>query len=81
MALLRRFEMTKFKDFEPACEESVFDKAVSNSFPVPLNGKTVSVEIIKPLHGDGYIQYKGTGIRIRKATAREIDGVTYWKRY
>jgi hypothetical protein len=79
--VIRRFEMVKFNNFEDACGESPFDKSVSNSFPCEVDGKLKTVEIIKPRHGDGHLVYKGTGVRIRKATSREIEGVMYWKRY
>lgn len=73
--------MTRFNNFYDACDESPFDKSCSSSFPADVGGKVVSVEIIKPRNGDGWLVYKGTGVRIRKATSREIEGATYWKRY
>lgn len=67
--------------FEEAARASRFEKAVSAPRLIKHNGKQIRAEIVKPLQGDGYWHWEGTGIRIRQAKSSEIDHMTSWKPY
>ena len=64
--------------WEEAAKKSKWEKAIGKSWIVHRN-KLIKVEVIKPLHHDGYIVYYHTGIIIRKATTREVDRIKKWK--
>lgn len=69
------------KSFEEAATASRFNKAVSVAEKIEHKGRMVYAEIIKPREGDGWWVWAGTGVKIRRALAREIDRVSQWKPY
>ena len=83
----------KYDDWQPAADASKQRKAVSRILSIPLYSKEndkpmmYDVEIIKPLHGDPWMIYKSTGIKVmdgakpRKVTAKECDAAGPWKAY
>lgn len=85
--------LKKYEDWQPAAEASKQRKAVSRRLSVPLYSKThekpmmYDVEIVKPLHGDPWMIYAKTGLKVmdgarpRKVTAQECDSAGPWKAY
>lgn len=71
--------IAKRRDWEEACRDIHFERAVSDPQEIAHNGKAIRAEIVKPLRGDGWWVYAKTGIRIRKATASEVDSAKGWK--
>lgn len=66
--------------WEEIAKRDKFGKAVRTCV-IEHKGKLVKADIVKPLHGDGIACYAGTGIAIRKAESKEIDGHTDWRTY
>lgn len=65
------------RNWHDACMASRFRKAVAK-IEIEHNGQKVKAQVVKPLHGDGWLVYHETGVRIRKATTSEIDSRTKW---
>ena len=72
---------TVFRDWEAAAKASPFGKAVGKDLIIEQKGSRMEAEVIKPLFGDALIVWKGTGIKIRSATTREIDSIKKWLPY
>lgn len=68
-----------FRDHSEACEDSRYKRAVGRYGKIRHNGKEISVEITKEYQGEPYMVYSGTNIKIRKATAREVDQIKAWR--
>jgi len=67
-------------DFYSACDASLYNKAVSK-IDIEYKGNRIRAEIVKPRNGDGWIHFEQSGIRIRKATSKEIDSRKRWDPY
>lgn len=78
-----------YPDWQEPAEKCKQRKAVSKPFDMLLFSKARrktevrKVEIIKPLHGDPYLIYAGTGIKVEgeKVSAAVCDRVRWWKEY
>jgi len=77
-----------YPDWQEPATKSKQKRAVSASFDMVLYSKTRRkaevrrVEIVKPLHGDPYLIYAGSGIKVEeKVYARDVDKVKIWKAY
>lgn len=70
-----------YRDWEEAAKASPSRKAVAKIDIEKPDGSKMKAEIVKPLHGDGWIHYENSGIKIRKATAREVDSRSRWDDY
>jgi hypothetical protein len=79
--------MTYYSNWEQAARSSRMERAVTKPFNEIIYSKTrrqrevYAVEIVKPLHGDPYMIYSGSGIKVdgRKVTAAECDRQKIWK--
>ena len=78
----------KFPDWEAPAKLSKTQRAISEPFDYTYYSKTFrkvtvyKVEIVKPLYGDPYMVYRGSGIKVPvKVTARMVDSVRAWKVY
>ena len=70
--------MKYYQDWEEAAEQSLTGRAVATTL-IEHEGKMMKAEIIKAKGRDGMVNFWHTAIPIRKATAREIDGIKKWK--
>jgi hypothetical protein len=72
-----------FESWEDAARASVFNKAVSESFPATYKGRDIQVEYIKPLHDDAWAVQAGRGFRLPELRPHpiDIDRIRRWKRY
>lgn len=83
----QEWKVEVFDSWEEAARKSKMKMAVSEPFFEPVYSKTrkktemVRVEIIKPLFGDPFVVYATTMFKVRKAAAKECDGVKKWKSY
>lgn len=67
-----------YKDWEEAARHGKWRMAVGQ-LVIEHKGKPLAVEVIKPLTRDGFLVFKGTFVKIRQATTKEIDSVKRWK--
>jgi len=69
-----------YPNFEQAAKACKYGKAVSR-LRIMHKDRVITTDLVKPLYGDGYLYYEGTGVVIRKATAAEIDRQKKWWTY
>ena len=67
-----------FVDWEEAAKKSKWSVAIGRII-IEHKGRRLRAEVLKPLHGDGIICYYHSRVKIRDATAREIDSIKRWK--
>lgn len=66
--------------FDEIARKDKFGKAVRTDH-IEHKGVVRKADLVKPLYGDGYWYYANTGVKIRKATAAEIDGDWPWRTF
>lgn len=74
----------RFDSWEEAARDSKMRMAVSGvMLDIYVNGKARKGEIVMPLRGSPYMVYAGGAIVVHgyKPSAKEIDGVRFWKPY
>lgn len=68
---------TFYDSLDEACNASKWGIAIGRLY-VEHKGQRIEAEIRKRAGGNAWIQFKGSAIRIRKATSREVDSVRRW---
>lgn len=68
-----------FRDWEEACENTRFNRAVGKLGKIRHNGQEVEVDVLKEPGKNGYVVYAGTGLVIRTATTAEVDSIVKWR--
>jgi hypothetical protein len=77
-----------YPDWQEPAEKCKMRRAISRPMDILIYSKTRKmteirrVQIIKPLHGDPWMVYANTGIKIpQKVTAKTCDSIRHWKEY
>jgi len=71
--------MAVYRDWEQAARNSKFEKAVGEQAIELPNGEAMRVEVVKPMHRDGFLVYPKSGVVIRQATPKEVDTAKLWR--
>lgn len=68
-----------YRDWEEACANSRFNRAVGKVGKIRHNGQEIDAEIVKLPGKDGYLVYAGSHLKIRQAAPAEVDRVAKWR--
>ena len=74
--------MSRFRHWEEAAQQSKWKRAVSNPQVLQERGRTMRCEIVIGDSVEPYWCVQGSpGIKVRKATSSEVDGMHNWGPY